>query len=74
MHEFWNNYVKPEYRAKTKLCYIDTDIFLVYIKRKEIYFDISKAVGTIFDTSNYELGRPLPKGKSKRVIGLAKDE
>ena len=34
MHEFWNNYVKPEYRAKTKLCYIDTDIFLVYIKRK----------------------------------------
>ena len=28
----------------------------------------------IFDTSNYELGRPLPKGKSKKVIGLMKDE
>ena len=30
-------------------------------------------VETRFDTSNYELGRPLPKGKNK-VIGLIKDE
>ena len=28
----------------------------------------------IFDTSNYELGRPLLKGKNKKVIGLMKDE
>ena len=28
----------------------------------------------IFDTSNYELGRPLPKGKNEKVIGLMKDE
>ena len=26
------------------------------------------------DTSNYELDRPLPKGKDKKVIGLLKDE
>ena len=25
-------------------------------------------------TSNYELDRPLPIGKSKKVIGLIKDE
>ena len=27
-----------------------------------------------FDTSNYEVSRPLPKGKNKKVIGLMKDE
>ena len=27
-----------------------------------------------FDTSNYKLDRPLPKGKNKKVIGLMKDE
>ena len=27
-----------------------------------------------FDTSNYEVNRPLPAGKNKKVIGLMKDE
>ena len=29
---------------------------------------------TLSDTSNYELERPLPKEKNKKVIGLMKDE
>ena len=33
-----------------------------------------KDIETRFDTSNYELDRPLPKRKSKKVIGLTKDE
>ena len=28
----------------------------------------------MFDTSNCELGRPLPKGKNKNIIGLMKDK
>ena len=39
-----------------------------------IYKDIAKDVETRFDTSNYELDRPLPKAENKRVIGLMKDE
>ena len=31
-------------------------------------------VETRFDTSKYELDRPLPKGKNKKIIGLMKDE
>ena len=27
-----------------------------------------------FDTSNYEVNRPLPAGKNKKLIGLMKDE
>ena len=46
----------------------------MYIKTDDIYKDIAKDVETTFDTSNYELDRRLPKGKSKKVIGLMKDE
>ena len=74
MHEFWYNYVKPKYGEKGKLCDIDADSFIVQIKTEEIYKYIAEDVETRFDTSNYELGKPLPKGKSKKVIGLMKGE
>ena len=31
-YNFWYNYVKPKYGEKEKLCYMDTDSFIVYIK------------------------------------------
>ena len=40
----------------------------------DIYKDIVEDVETRFDTSNYELNRPLPKGKNKKVIGVMKNE
>ena len=48
--------------------------FIVYIKTKDIYSDIAKNVEIRFDTINYELDRPLPKGKYKKVIGSMKDK
>ena len=79
MYEFWNDYIKPKYGKKAKLCYMDTDSFIVYIKTNDIYEDVAEDVETRFDTSNYELEcnsieRSLPKGKNKNVIGLMKDE
>ena len=35
---------------------------------------MAEDVETRFDASNYELDRPLSKGKNKKVIGLMKDE
>ena len=32
MYEFWCDYLKPKYGEKAKLCYMDTDSFIVYIK------------------------------------------
>ena len=52
---------------------MDTDSFFVCIKTDDIYKDIAEDFETIFDTSNYELDRPLSKGKNKKVIGLMKD-
>ena len=72
MYEIWYDYVKQKSDEKGKLWCINTDSFIVYIKTDDIYKDISKDVETRFDTSNYELDRPLPKGKYK-VIGLMKE-
>ena len=74
MYEFWYAYVKPIYERKTKLCYMDKDSSIVQIKTDYIYKGIAEDVETRLDTSNYELGRLLLKGKSKKVIGLMRDK
>ena len=53
---------------------MDTDSFVVNIKTKDFYKDISQDVNKRFDTSNYTFDRPLPTGINKKVIGLMKDE
>ena len=53
---------------------IDRQIYYTCIKTDDIYKDIVEVVETRFDTSNYELDSPLPKGKNKILMGLMKDE
>ena len=48
-------------------------MFIAYIKR-DIYKGIAEDVEIKFNTSNYELDGPLPKGKNENVIRLMKDE
>ena len=74
MYEFCYDYIKPIYQQNAKLCYFDTDIFINNFKTKDVYEDIASDVEEGFDVSNYEVNRPLPTGKNKKVIGLMKDE
>ena len=37
--EFWYDYVKPEYGEKAKLCYMNTDTFIVHEKTNDIAKD-----------------------------------
>ena len=79
IYEFWYNQVKPKHDEKAKLCYMDTDSFIVYVKIDDIYKDIAEDVETRLETTNYELEynsieRPLPEDKNKIVIGLMKDK
>ena len=53
---------------------MDTDSFIMNIKTEDFYKDIANDVEKRFDTSNYEVDRPLPTGKNKKFIGLMKDE
>ena len=57
-----------------KLCYMDTDSFIMHIKTEDFYKDIANDVEKPFNTSSYEVNRLLPTGKNKKVIGLMKDE
>ena len=61
MYEFWYDYM-------------DTDSFIMHIKTEDFYKDIANDVEKRFDTSNYEVNRPLSTGENKKVIGLMKDE
>ena len=72
MYEFWYDYVKIKYQDKARLSYMDS--FVVNIKTKDFYKDISQDVNKRFDTSNYTFDRPLPTGINKKVIGIMKDE
>ena len=74
MYEIWYDYVKKKYGDMVKLCYMDTDSLIMNIKTKDFYKDIAQDVEESFDTSNYDVDRPLPKGKNKKIIGLMKDE
>ena len=40
MYEFWYDYIKPKYQDKAKLCYMDTDSFVIHIKTKDFDEDI----------------------------------
>ena len=43
------------------------DSFIVHVKTKDICEDIAKHIEIKFDTSDFELDRPSPKGKNKKV-------
>ena len=53
---------------------MDKASFIKNVKTDDIYKDIPEYVETRFDTSNYELDKPISKGKNKKVIRLMKDE
>ena len=74
MYEFWYDYMKPKYDNNVKLCYMDTDSFIMNIKTNDFYKDIASDVENRFDTSNYEVNRLLLMGRNKKVISLMKDE
>ena len=75
MYEFWYDYVKPKYKEKAKLCYMDTDSFVINICTEDFFEGIND-VERWFDTSNYDQNdkRALQRGMDKKVIGMFKDE
>ena len=66
MYEFWYDYVKPKYGDNVKICYMDTDSFIMHIKTEDFYKGFANDVEKRFDTSNYEVNRPLPTEQNKK--------
>ena len=66
--------MKPKYKDRIRLCYMDTDSFIIDIKTEDFYKDIADNVERKYDTSNSTVERLLPIGKNKKVIGMMKNE
>ena len=66
--------LNTKYNEKAKLCYMDTDNFIVHIKTEDVYKDISEDVEKRFSTSIYEEDRSLSIGRNKKTVGLIKNE
>ena len=68
IYEFWYDYIKPMYGDKARLCYTDTDSFIIHIKTEDFYKDISNDIDKWFDTSNFNKNenRPLEIGKKQK--------
>ena len=76
MYEIWYNYVKPKQKDKAKLCYMDTDSFVIHIFTEDFFEDINNDVERWFDASNYDKNdkKPLQTGMNQKVNGIFKDE
>ena len=75
MYKFWYDYFKAKYGDRAKLCYTDTDSFIINIITEDFFEDISNDVEKWFDTSNYNKKDKIPLPiKKKKVPGLFKDE
>ena len=76
IYEFWYDYIKSMYGDKARICYTDTDSFIIHIKREDFYKDISNDIDKWFDKSNFNKNdnRQLEIGKNKKFIGKLKDE
>ena len=61
VYQFWYDYVKPKYYRKAKLCYMDTDSFIVHVKTDDIYKDIAKDVEKVIELMKDKLGRKIIK-------------
>ena len=54
MHKFWYDYIQPKYEDRSKLCYTDTDSFIISIITEDFFVDSSDELEIWFVTSNYD--------------------
>ena len=61
VYELWYNYLKPKYSDNIKLCYMDTNSFIMHVETEDFFKEINKDVDEWFDTFNYDEddNRPL---------------
>ena len=71
-YKFWNEYLRPKRGDRAKLCYTDTDSFIIHIITEEVFEDIFNDVEIWYDTSNYDENdkrpHPIAKKKSNWVV------
>ena len=51
IYEFWYDYINPKNGDRAKLCYTDTDSFIIYVRTKDFFEDISNDVEKWYELS-----------------------
>ena len=60
-YEFWYDYIKPKYQDNAKLCYMDTDSFIIIIKTEDFCEDIANDVEKIMKSIDHYLKERIKK-------------
>ena len=76
MYNFWYDCIQLKYQKNLKLCYIDTESFVIHIKTEDFYKYIADDVAKWFHTSTYseDDDKLLRRGINKKKIVFLKDE
>ena len=74
IYEFWYDYIKPKYKEKAKLWYMDTDRLIINIFTEDFFEGINNDVERCFDTYNSDKIDKRPLLIDKKIIGMFKDE
>ena len=76
IYEFYYYYLKPKYKGKVKLLYMDTDSFVLHVETEDVFGDIKNDIHDWFDTSKNlkSLYLPLEYGVNKKIIEKMTDE
>ena len=67
MYEFQYGDIKPTYRGKSNLSYMDKYSFIIYIKTEDVFKDIANHVERRFNASKYGTDRRLQKEINKNI-------
>ena len=74
MYQFYYEYLKPKYKEKVKLLYMDTDSFVLEIKTDDFFEDTKEDLKEWFDTSNYHKDMVLPEEYTKNANVVLPEE
>ena len=66
MYEFCYYYIKPSHQDNAKLCYMNTDSFIIHIKTGDFYQNIANDVEKQFDRSNYDKHDKIFSNRNKQ--------
>ena len=73
MYSFFYDTLKPRYGENVRLCYTDTDSFILQYATDDLYANMSDMMDQ-YDTSNYPADHALHSVANKKVVGKFKVE
>ena len=72
MYKFYYDYLRPKFKDKMQLLYMDTDSFVLEIETDDFFEDTKCDLKEWFDTSNYDKNMVLPDEYVKMLVLIKK--